>query len=130
MKLLLDTHTLLWYAQNDPQLSSMAQSLIQDMGNEVFVSPASYWEVAIKISIGKYSLNTPYETFMEQAIDGNLFRVLPILVTHTSVLTTLPFPKNHKDPFDRLIVAQAIAEQMSIVSNDDKLDDYPVRRLW
>ena len=130
MKLLLDTHTLLWYAQNDPQLSSMAQSLIQDMGNEVFVSPASYWEVAIKISIGKYSLNTPYETFMEQAIDGNLFRVLAILVTHTSVLTTLPFPKNHKDPFDRLIVAQAIAEQMSIVSNDDKLDDYPVRRLW
>lgn len=130
MKLLLDTHTLLWYAQNDPQLSSKAQSLIQDMANEVFVSPASYWEVAIKISIGKYSLNAPYETFMLRAIDGNLFRVLPILVNHTLTLTTLPFPKNHKDPFDRLIVPQAIAEQMSVVSADDKLDAYPIKRMW
>lgn len=130
MKLLLDTHTLLWYAQNDPRLSGPARSLIQDMGNEVFVSPASYWEVAIKISLGKYSLNAPYETFMQQAIEGNLFRVLPILVSHTLALTRLPILKDHKDPFDRLIVAQALAEQMSLVSADERLDGYSVHRLW
>jgi PIN domain nuclease of toxin-antitoxin system len=128
LKLLLDTHTLLWFALNDAQLSATALSLILDPGNEKLVSPASYWEIAIKISIGKYVLSKPYEDFMVEAIDKNGFTYLHVRPKHTAVLTTLPF--HHKDPFDRLLVAQAMVEGISILSGDSKLDSYPIKRLW
>jgi PIN domain nuclease of toxin-antitoxin system len=128
LKLLLDTHTLLWFALSDPQLSATAMTLIMDPANEKLVSPASYWETAIKISIKKYALSRPYEDFMNEAIDKNGFGYLHILPKHTAVLTTLPF--HHKDPFDRLLVAQALVEGMSIVSNDPGLDAYGITRLW
>jgi PIN domain nuclease of toxin-antitoxin system len=128
LRLLLDTNALLWFALNDPKLSATAMALIMDPGNEKLVSPASYWEVAIKISVGKYALSRPYEDFMHQAIDLNGFGYLHIETKHTAVLTTLPF--HHKDPFDRLVVAQAIVEDLSIVSNDVALDAYPIKRLW
>ncbi|MGH7136121.1 MAG: type II toxin-antitoxin system VapC family toxin [Pirellulales bacterium] len=128
MRLLLDTHTLLWFALNDPQLSSMATSLIADQANEKLVSPASYWEIAIKISIRKYALSKPYEDFMHEAIDKNGFGYLHVLPKHTAVLTTLPF--HHKDPFDRLLVAQALVENVAIVGGDAALDAYGVTRLW
>jgi PIN domain nuclease of toxin-antitoxin system len=125
---LLDTHALLWFALNDAQLSSTALSLIMDAANEKLVSPASYWEIAIKISIGKYALSRPYDDFMQAAIDSNGFSCLHIETKHTSVLTTLPF--HHKDPFDRLLIAQAMVETIPIVSNDSMLDAYPIKRLW
>lgn len=128
MKLLLDTHALLWFALNDPQLSATAASLINDPSNEKLVSPARYWEIAIKISIRKYALSKPYEHFMHEAIDQNGFSYLHVLPKHTAVLTALPF--HHKDPFDRLLVAQALVENIVIISNDSMLDSYGITRLW
>lgn len=128
MRLLLDTHTLLWFAVADPQLSGEANSLIMDSANEKLVSPASYWEIAIKISLNKYTLSKPYEVFMHEAIGQNGFDYLHIEPKHTARLITLP--SHHKDPFDRLIVAQAMVEDIAIVSNDSVLDVYGVKRLW
>ena len=127
MRLLLDTHTLLWFALTDPQLSSAATSLIMDPAHEKLVSPASYWEIAIKISVKKYALSKPYEVFMQEAIDKNGFGILHIEPKHTAAVTTLPF--HHKDPFDRLLVAQAMVEDIPIISGDPVLDSYPVKRL-
>jgi PIN domain nuclease of toxin-antitoxin system len=118
----------LWFITNDKQLSATAQALIADPNNEVLVSPASHWEVAIKVSVGKYPLHVPFETFITQGIAGNGFKVLPIEPKHTAVLTTLPF--HHRDPFDRLLVGQALAESVPIVSNDQALDAYGIQRLW
>jgi PIN domain nuclease of toxin-antitoxin system len=128
LKLLLDTHVLLWFYLDDPQLSPAAKASILDPSNAKLVSPATYWEVAIKISIGKYSLAKPYEDAMREAIDQNGFAYLHIEPRHTARLTNMPF--HHKDPFDRMLVAQALAEQMPIVSADAKLDPYGVQRLW
>jgi PIN domain nuclease of toxin-antitoxin system len=128
LRLLLDSHPLLWFALNDPQLSATALSLIVDPANEMLVSPASYWEIAIKISIRKYALSRPHEDFMQEAIDKNGFGYLHIETRHTAVLTNLPF--HHKDPFDRLLVAQAMVENIAIVSKDVALDAYPIKRLW
>jgi len=128
VRLLLDTHTLVWFALNDPRLSPNATSLILDPGNEKLVSPASYWEIAIKISMKKYALDLPYVDFFRGAIDDNGFHVLPIEPRHTAALTTLPY--HHKDPFDRLIIAQAMVEGVSLVSVDSILGAYGVTRLW
>lgn len=128
MRLLLDTHTFLWFALGDAQLSPSAKSMILDPANDKLVSPATYWEIAIKISIGKYALHEPYEKFMQRGIFANGFKVLPIKPKHTAALTTLPF--HHRDPFDRLLVAQAMVEAVPIVSADSALAAYPVTRLW
>ena len=128
MRLLLDTHALLWFALTDPQLSGTATSLIMDSANQMLVSPASYWEIAIKISVKKYALSRPYEVFMQEAIDKNGFGYLHIEPRHTARLTTMPF--HHKDPFDRLLVAQAMAEGIPIISNDTALDAYGITRFW
>ncbi|MCK6513165.1 type II toxin-antitoxin system VapC family toxin [Myxococcota bacterium] len=128
MRVLLDTHTFLWFVLDDPQLSSTAKILIQDSANDVEVSPASYWEIAIKIRLGKYVLSQPYQSFMETQIAANDFRVLPIEPRHTALLTTMPF--HHKDPFDRLLVAQALNEDIPIISVDVQFDSYGVKRLW
>jgi PIN domain nuclease of toxin-antitoxin system len=92
------------------------------------ISPATYWEIAIKISNGKYALSQPYEVFMETVIDQNGFGYLHIEPKHTAVLTTMPF--HHKDPFDRLLAAQALVENISIVSTDAIFDQYGVKRIW
>lgn len=128
MRLLLDTHTLLWFAQHDPKLSATAMALIMDPANTKLVSPASYWEIAIKISVRKYALAQPYEDFMRDAIDRNGFHYLPIEPRYTAALISLPY--HHRDPFDRLLVAQAMVEAIPIVSGDAALDSYPITRLW
>ena len=128
MRLLLDTHAFLWFVQGDAQLSGKAHAHILDPGNEKLVSPASYWEIAIKISVGKYTLHQPYQLFIERGIFDNGFVILPIEPKHTAILTTLPF--HHRDPFDRLLIAQAMVEQISILSADPALDAYPITRLW
>jgi PIN domain nuclease of toxin-antitoxin system len=87
-----------------------------------------YWELAIKISIGKYKLNEPFESFLDRGIIQNGFLILPIEPRHAAGLTALPF--RHRDLFDRLIIAQAIIEQIPVVSSDIVFDDYPVKRLW
>jgi len=128
MKLLLDTHTFLWFHTNDPLLSATALALIADPTNEVFISPASYWEIAIKVSIGKYPLTVSFEQFFAQGIELNNFTILPVEIRHAAVLSTLPM--HHKDPFDRMIVSQALAEQIPVVSVDPALDPYGITRLW
>src|SRR5437870_8179772 len=128
MSLLLDTHAVLWFYLADPQLSGAAIAAIMDPANQKWVSPATYWEIAIKISIGKYVLAQPYEDFWRNAIDANGFQVLHILPRHTALLTTMPY--HHRDPFDRLVIAQALAEGMSVVSADATFDAYGVTRVW
>jgi PIN domain nuclease of toxin-antitoxin system len=128
MRLLLDTHAFLWFVLGDAQLSSTARSYLLDSAHAKLISPASYWEIAIKVSIGKYTLNVPYELFTQRGIEGNGFEILPIELKHTVALTTLPF--HHRDPFDRLLIAQAMAEHIPIISNDPAFDTYPITRLW
>jgi PIN domain nuclease of toxin-antitoxin system len=128
VRLLLDTHTFLWFLLDDPQLSMTARDRIIDPDNDIEVSPATYWEIAIKISLGKYELPEPYEVFIAREITTNDFHILPIEPTHTAVLTTMPF--HHRDPFDRLLIAQAMVEQIPIVSRDSAFDAYPITRLW
>ena len=128
MRLLLDTHTFFWFILNDPLLSSYARNLIADPNNEIEISPATYWEIAIKISIGKYSLTEPLDVFMERELATNQFRVLHIEPRHVEPLTSLPF--HHRDPFDRLIISQAMAEGIPVVSTDTAFDNYPIQRLW
>jgi PIN domain nuclease of toxin-antitoxin system len=130
VRLLLDTHALYWYIEGDAQLSSSARTLIQDASNEILMSPASYWEIAIKISLGKWRLNRPYEEFIDIGLNKYGFHVLPILPAHTGRLIGLVYPPEHKDPFDRLLVAQALVEQLPIVSADSALDVYGITRLW
>ena len=128
MRILLDTHAFLWFILDDPQLGTKARAMIEDPANDIEISPASYWELAIKISLRKYSLPKPYQQFMESQIAINEFRILHIEPKHTSLITTMPL--HHKDPFDRLLVAQAIVEGIPIISVDEQLDPYGVRRLW
>ena len=120
MRLLLDTHTFLWFLLEDPQLSAIANDLIIDPTNDIEVSPATYWEIAIKISLGKYALPELYDIFMEREIAINDFHILPIEPKHTAMLTTLPF--HHRDPFDRLLIAQAMVEAIPILSVDTAFD--------
>ncbi len=130
MNLLLDTHTLIWFVLADPLLSVIARALIEDPNNEIMVSPASFWEIAIKVSKGKLALNQPYGNFIDLCLNQYGFRGLPIGPAHTTQLATLPFPPGHKDPFDRLLIAQAIVENIPIISVDGAYDHYPVRRIW
>jgi PIN domain nuclease of toxin-antitoxin system len=128
MRVLLDTHAFLWFVLGDEQLSHNARLSIEDPGNEKLVSPASYWEIAIKISLNKYTLSQPYEAFMQKGIASNGFIILPLELKHTAVLTTLPF--HHRDPFDRLIVAQAMVENIPVISGDAAFAAYPVTCIW
>ena len=128
MRILLDTHTFLWYALDDASLSSTARQYILDAAYQKLISPASYWEIAIKVGVGKLQLTRPYEAFINEGIQGSGFDVLPVLVKHTNVVASLPF--HHRDPFDRLLVAQALAEDVPLLSNDAVLDQYGIRRIW
>ncbi len=128
MRVLLDTHAFLWFVLNDPQLSTSARTLIEDPTTDVLVSPASYWEIAIKVRLGKLDLRSSYDDFMQRGILGNDFAILAIEPKHTSVLTTLPM--HHRDPFDRLLIAQAQVEKLAIASVDTAMDAYGVQRLW
>jgi PIN domain nuclease of toxin-antitoxin system len=128
MRFLLDTHAFLWFILNDKALSSTARQHIIDPTNMIEISPASYWEIAIKVAIGKYMLKQLYQTFLEDQVTKNSFLILPIEIKHTAVLTTLPM--HHRDPFDRLLVAQALVEQIAIISGDPQFDAYGVLRIW
>ena len=128
MDLILDTHCILWYALDDSQLSSKAKAAIEGEENEVYVSPASYWEIAIKICTGKYKLESPFEAFWNQAIQDGEMAILPIQIAHAGRLLELPML--HRDPFDRMLVAQALCEKLIVVSNDSMLDQYHVQRIW
>ena len=128
MRILLDTHTLLWFYLGDARLSGTARTGIHDPGNTKLVSPASYWELAIKVSLGKYVLTETYDELIQHAIFDNGFAILPVEPSHTAALIALPY--HHKDPFDRLLIAQAQVEVTPLVSADALFDAYPITRLW
>jgi len=128
VRVLLDTHSLFWFIEGDSKLSNTAVDVIGDPANEVLFSPASYWEMAIKISLGKWQLNQPYSDFIDVALVNYGFQILNIAPAHAAELLDLPF--HHRDPFDRLIIAQAIVEGVEIVSVDTTFDAYPVTRIW
>ena len=128
MNLLLDTHTFLWFVWADPQLSATAEAAITNPRNRKLISTASYWEIAIKVSVGKLDLGEPYRAFMNREMTRNNFEILPLTIDQTAILSTLPF--HHRDPFDRAIIGQAIWEEIPVVSADAAFDDYPITRLW
>jgi len=128
MNVLLDTHTFLWFWWDDPKLSVTALETICDASNRKLISPASSWEVAIKVSRKKLDLGTPYRGYIHMHMLRNNFELLPITDEHLAVLVDLPF--HHKDPFDRMLIAQAGYEDISIVSADEQLDAYNITRIW
>jgi PIN domain nuclease of toxin-antitoxin system len=128
VRLLLDTHAFLWFLLDDPKLRITTRNLIGDPNNEIYVSPATYWEIALKIALRKYALHEPFEVFMEREMVINDFRILPIELKPVAPLTTLPF--HHRDPFDHLLIAQAMVEQRPIVSGDPAFDAHSIARLW
>lgn len=128
MILLLDTHTFIWYVTDNSRLSNQVLELINDENNEILLSIASLWEIAIKQNLGKLSFNQPFEVFITQQLNLNDFRLLDIKISHVAVVATLPL--HHRDPFDRILIAQALAENIPILSADKIFDAYPIRRLW
>lgn len=128
MTLLLDTHAVLWFWWDDPRLSAAAKGAVCDPANRKLVSPASAWEVAIKVGQKKLDIGGPYRGFFPQHMLRNNFEWLPVIDDHLAVLVDLPF--HHKDPFDRLLASQALAEDVTLVSADATFDTYGVRRLW
>jgi PIN domain nuclease of toxin-antitoxin system len=128
MKLLLDTHALLWFIGNDPQLSAPARQGIENPEHEKFVSAASLWEIAVKLSLEKLKLPRPFAEVFPQQLEVNGFGLLPISCAQLSRLIELPF--HHRDPFDRLLVAQAMADGMTIVTRDPEFSKYPSKTLW
>lgn len=128
MKILLDTHAFLWFIDDHPRLSSHAQSLIEDGANDALLSIASVWEMAIKMSLGKLTLRDSLGEFVPEQLRINGIDLLPITVPHAAVVATLP--PHHRDPFDRLLIAQSIQEGIPLVSADVSFDDYPITRLW
>ncbi len=126
MRQLLDTHTLIWFVMGDPRISVSLRSQIEN--NDNLLSIASVWEMAIKYSIGKLTLAPSFNEFIEQQIITNGIELMPITLEHIAVITTLPL--HHRDPFDRMLIAQAIVENIPILSADQIFDAYPIKRLW
>jgi len=128
VKILLDTHTLIWYLEGNEELSQTCRNVIEDPDNANYVSIVSFWEIAIKLSIGgKIGLSQPFAQ-LNQVVWANNITILPVRFEHTAFIEQLPF--HHKDPFDRMIIAQSIVENMPVLSRDGNFDKYPVQRIW
>ncbi len=131
MQYLIDTHVFLWFVGNTKELSKTAKTLIEDKKNEIFLSIASLWEISIKTALGKLTINGNYESVIDD-VNDNSIQILPINFAHTVEQNRLPF--HHRDPFDRIIVSQAIVENMNLISADAAFDDYfkgtSIKRIW
>ncbi len=128
MRFILDTHAFVWFISGDTRLNDSARALILDTANERLLSIASLWEMAIKASLGRLKLTLPFPELIERQVRGNAMELLPVLPPHLHELTRLPF--HHKDPFDRLIIAQALAEGVPIITRDAAFESYSVTTLW
>ena len=127
MNLLLDTHTLIWLLEGDEKLSLNALNAIQNPANTCFVSSASLWEISIKISISKLEMSITFQE-LSRLIWENGIEILPTEFEHFLTISTLPF--HHKDPFDRIIIAQSLVEQMAIVGKDEHFEAYGLSLIW
>ena len=127
MRVLLDTHAFLWFIADDERLPTQARTAIAG-ASEAFLSLASCWEMAIKVSIGKLTLAAPLERFLPDHLALNGIQLLDIELPHATAVASLPF--HHRDPFDRLLAAQAKREQLTVVSADPVFRKYGVKRVW
>jgi PIN domain nuclease of toxin-antitoxin system len=127
-RLLLDTHTFLWWVDDAPELSTAVRRAIADASNECFLSMASCWEMAIKSNLGKLKLAKPVEGFISEQLIANGFTLLHIELRHMAKIEKMPF--HHRDPFDRLLIAQAISEKLTLVSADGVFSEYGVKVIW
>jgi PIN domain nuclease of toxin-antitoxin system len=123
---LLDTHTFLWFVMGNPRITPKIRAQIED--NENFVSIVSVWEIAIKYGIGKLNLELPFDDFIDRQIVPNGIQLLDIKLEHLKVVAALPL--HHRDPFDRLLIAQSIVEEIVLISADSVFSLYPVQRMW
>jgi PIN domain nuclease of toxin-antitoxin system len=128
MKLLLDTHALLWFLMGDARFSPLALAALNDPANQRWLSPISLLEIAVKLSIGKLSLTVPFGAMFPAQLHSNRIQLLPIEAQHAAAVAVMPL--HHRDPFDRLLVAQALTEGMDLLSADAAFDAYGVRRIW
>ena len=128
MRHLLDTHTLIWFLEDDNKLSAFVQSLLDDGANELLVSIASIWEIAVKVSINKLSLSSPFEDVFPYQLIYNSIDILEIDINHLKIVSNLPL--HHRDPFDKLLIAQCMSEGIPIVSTDSLFDQYGIKRIW
>lgn len=128
MRLLLDTHTFIWFFRGDFRLSATARVLIENMDNEVLLSKASAWEMAIKQGVGKLDFGLPFKEILVEKLNENRVEILDITLNHIEIIASLPM--HHRDPFDRLIIAQGIVENIPIISADAIFDAYPIQRIW
>ena len=129
MNFLLDTCTLLWFIGEYEKLSPDAILILEDSSNAVFLSYASIWEIAIKFSAGRLEIFQPsFSQFVSEEVEGYDFQRLPIDIQHIQQVAELPF--HHRDPFDRLIIAQSMVEDIPIITSDGAFDHYPIARIW
>ena len=128
MRLLIDTHALIWFCEGNPALSIAARTAMEDENHERFISHAVPWEMAIKLSLGKLSLQTDCDVIFPGVCDANGFQMLTPTVEHYRGLITLP--RHHGDPFDRLMICQAQCEGLTLVSSDAQFQAYGVPLLW
>ena len=128
MRVLIDTHVFIWYVQSSDRLLSSVTAIINDGRNDILLSIASVWEMAIKQSTGKLNLGHPYAGFISEQMRLNNMELLPVRLEHLDLITTLPL--HHRDPFDRLLIAQAIVEDILIISADNVFSLYPARLMW
>ena len=126
-RFLIDTHTFIWLIEDDPKLPDSSKQLIDDLENDIFISIASLWEMAIKISIGKLKLAGVLAQAIDELYARNI-KILPIDSLH--VLRVQNLPLHHKDPFDRIIISQSLVENITIISIDEIFDNYEVKRLF
>jgi PIN domain nuclease of toxin-antitoxin system len=128
VKFLLDTHTFIWWSTSPDKLSRVAFATCNDDRNELSVSVISIWEIQIKVRSGKLKLSKPIGMLVEHQQTTNDVKILPVMLEHVLVLDSLP--DHHRDPFDRLLIAQSIAEEMSLISGDSVLARYAVPIVW
>ena len=128
MRVLLDTHSFLWLVTNDDRLSELARSVFLNPESALLVSAVTGFEISVKFSLGKLKLSEPPREFVQNRLHKNALTALPVTLAHTHRLASLPF--HHKDPFDRLLVSQALEEDVPILSADVVLSNYGVERLW
>ena len=128
MRVLLDTHALIWYVDQDHLLSPSAHAAITSADNDLLLSAATLWEVSIKVGLKKLALSLPYRQWMNKAIADLGLILLPITVDYADVQAGLP--RHHGDPFDRMLIAQAQVENVPLVSADAILDQYGINRIW
>ena len=128
MRLLLDTHVLLWWHDQPARLTETAYSAINDLGNDVFLSVVNGWEIQIKAQLGKLTLPKPLRSLLQEEQATNGFRVLPVTMEHVYALDS--FPLHHQDPFGRLLIAQAHHEGLTLVTHDPQLSAYALSLLW